>query len=120
MCAMPEENKEPVHEEFFHHFDEMQNDMLNIQQILNQREKIGASFDTIAKELESLKEDAEDRIYNMQGLWKEYGDLFPKNTQQMLHKCLKLIQSIHPEYLNQNKWAFNENWLSDYKNSLGY
>ena len=120
MCAMPEKKKQPIHEDFIHHFDELQNDMLNIQQILKQREKIGASFDTIAKELEALKEDAEDRIFNMEDLYKDNTNLFPKNTKQILHQCRKLIETIHPEYLTQEKWAFNENYLKDFKKSLGY
>ena len=120
MCAMPENRKEPIHEDFFHHFDELQNDLLNIQQILKQRETSGTSFDTIAKELESLKEDAEDRIFNMEDLYNDNTNFFPKNTKQMLHKCRQLIQNVHPEFLTQEKWTFNEHWLKDYKKSLGY
>ena len=120
MCAMPEKGRDPVHEKFFHHINELQNDMLNIKQIIVQREKSGTSFDTIAKELEALKEDAEDRILNMEDLYQENNALFPKNTKQMLHQCRKLIQNIHPEYLTQEKWAFNENWLNDFKKTLGY
>ncbi len=117
---MPEKRRDPIHVEFFYHFNELQNDMLNIQQILSQREKSGTSFDVIAKELESLKEDAEDNIFNMEDLYNDNNNIFPKNTKQMLHQCRKLIQNVHPEFLTQEHWAFNENWLNDYKRSLGY
>ncbi len=91
MCAMPQKKREPIHDAFFHQFDELQNDMLNIKQMLNERESSGASFDTITHELEALKEDAEDRIFNLQELCQKNVNLFPKNTRQMLNQCLKQI-----------------------------
>lgn len=120
MCSLPEKKKDPIHEEFFYHFNELENDLLNIQQILNEREKSGTSFDVIAKELEALKEDAEDNIFNLEDLYNDHTHLFPRNTKQLLHQCHKLIQNVHPEYLTQEKWAFNQNWLRDFKRSLGY
>src|SRR3989338_6848138 len=97
MGALPEKRREPQMEEFLNHFEELQNDMLNIEQILNEREKSGSSFDTIAKELESLKEDAEDRLLDMQQLFN---------------------QNPHPDYLSQKRWSFQARLLSDFRKNL--
>ena len=119
MGAMPEKKREPNYEEFCHNFDELQNDLLNMQQILHEREKSGASFDTIAKELESLKEDAQSRLVDLQQLYNQNQNLFPNNSEQILNQCNKWIQNLHPEYLSQKKWNFNERFLSGFRKNLG-
>jgi hypothetical protein len=117
---MPEKERNPVHDEFFNHFKELQNDMLNIQQLIKGREKSGAAFDTISNELESLKEDGLERILSMKNLHKKNRNLFPNNTTELLNHSMKLINEVHPEILSQEKWAFNEKWLSEFKKSFGY
>ena len=120
MCAMPERRRDPIHDEFYSHFSELQKDLLSIQQILHTREKSGASFDTIAKELESLKEDAQNRWLNLNRIWINNANLFPKDTGNYLNQCQKFINDVHPEILSQEKWAFNNKWLNKFKNILGY
>ncbi|HAZ15549.1 MAG: hypothetical protein A2Y28_00900 [Chlamydiae bacterium GWC2_50_10] len=118
MGALPEKRREPQMEEFLNHFEELQNDMLNIEQILNEREKSGSSFDTIAKELESLKEDAEDRLLDMQQLFNQNPTLFPKHTEKLLFQCNSLLQNLHPDYLSQKRWSFQARLLSDFRKNL--
>ena len=44
MGALPEKRREPQMEEFLNHFEELQNDMLNIEQILKQTTKVTLLF----------------------------------------------------------------------------
>ena len=120
MCAMPEKHREPVHDAFIYHFNELQNDMLNIQQIIVNRKKSDASFDTISNEIEALKEDGINQLVEMHHLLQNNKHLFPERTHNFLMKCQNLLNNIHPELLTQEKWAFKEKLLNEFKNNLGY
>lgn len=120
MCAAPERKREPVHDAFFAQFDELQNDLMNIQQILSTKESNQEGLDTIAKELESLKEDAAERTRKLHEIYNSNRNLFPKSCQQMLSQCQKLIDTVHPEQPSQTKWSFNNQWLNNFRKQLGY
>lgn len=117
---MPERKRDPIHDQFFTHFNELENDMLNIQQILKHRKKSGASFDTIAHELESLKDDGLNRLVEMHRIFHGNTSHFPANTNELLVNCQRLLNNVHPEFLTQERWAFKEKWLNEFKRNLGY